>query len=58
VHSAIQKVIDRAGRIIDALINNAGYTLIGALEETRELFDTNVFGVLRMNQVVLPMMRK
>src|SRR5258708_3965990 len=62
VRSCVRTVLDRAGRI-DALVNNAGYTLIGSLEETRveeakQLFDTNFFGVLRMTQAVLPFFRK
>lgn len=62
VGTAIRAVLDRAGRI-DGLINNAGYTLIGAAEETsigeaRDLFDTNFFGVLRMTGAVLPIMRE
>jgi NAD(P)-dependent dehydrogenase (short-subunit alcohol dehydrogenase family) len=61
VRSCLQTVLDQAGRI-DALINNAGYTLIGSLEETsmeeaKEVFETNFFGVLRMSQAVLPIMR-
>jgi NAD(P)-dependent dehydrogenase (short-subunit alcohol dehydrogenase family) len=61
VRSCVQAVLDRAGRI-DALVNNAGYTLIGSLEETgieeaKQLFETNFFGVLRMTQAVLPFMR-
>jgi hypothetical protein len=45
------------------IVNNAGYTLIGSLEETRieeakQLFDTNFFGVLRMTQAVLPLLRE
>ncbi len=62
VVAGVQTVIDRAGRI-DALINNAGAVLVGSLEETsideaKELFETNFFGVLRMCQAVLPSMRQ
>jgi NAD(P)-dependent dehydrogenase (short-subunit alcohol dehydrogenase family) len=62
VHSCVRTVLDRAGRI-DALVNNAGYTLIGSLEETtteeaKRLFETNFFGVLRMTQAVLRFMRE
>ncbi|TCG03852.1 short-chain dehydrogenase/reductase [Paraburkholderia steynii] len=61
VQTAIHTIIDRAGRI-DALVNNAGTTLIGAAEETSvteavALFDTNVFSILRTSQAVLPHMR-
>ena len=62
VSSCLRTVLDQAGRI-DTLVNNAGYMLIGSLEETsleeaKELFDTNFFGVLRMSQAVLPIMRE
>jgi NAD(P)-dependent dehydrogenase (short-subunit alcohol dehydrogenase family) len=62
VRSCVQTVLDQAGRI-DALVNNAGHSLIGSaeetsMEETRELFETNFFGTLRMIQAVLPAMRK
>ena len=62
VKACVEAVRSRAGRI-DALINNAGVNLVGAVEETsigqaQALFDTNVLGVLRMIQAVLPGMRR
>ena len=59
--ACIAEVIARAGRI-DALVNNAGITLMGAAEETsmaeaERLFGTNFFGVHRMARAVLPHMR-
>ncbi|HEX2714360.1 MAG TPA: SDR family NAD(P)-dependent oxidoreductase, partial [Candidatus Acidoferrales bacterium] len=57
VSACVQTVVDQAGRI-DALVNNAGFTFIGSLEETsteeaKEVFEKNFFGVLRMSQGVL-----
>jgi short-subunit dehydrogenase len=45
------------------LVNNAGYGLIGAFEdlsidEIKNLYETNVFGLIRATQAVLPIMRK
>jgi NADP-dependent 3-hydroxy acid dehydrogenase YdfG len=62
VKSCVEEVYSRAGRI-DVLINNAGVNLVGAVEETgidqaQTLFDTNVLGVLRMMQAVLPGTRR
>lgn len=62
VQQAILSVIDKAGHI-DVLINNAGASLIGAVEESsikeaEFLFNTNVFSILRTTQAVLPHMRK
>ena len=57
-----EEVLLRAGRI-DVLVNNAGYALFGAVEETspdeaRELLDIHVLGALRMIRAVLPAMRQ
>lgn len=61
VQRAIQTIIGHAQRI-DVLVNSAGGTLVGSVEETsvaeaQSLFDTNVFGTLRTTQAVLPHMR-
>lgn len=62
---AIQQVVSQGlaefGRI-DVLVNNAGYGLMGALEECspgaiRDIFETNVFGLMEMTRAVLPPMR-
>lgn len=47
---------------IDIVVNNAGFAVLGALEETtnaevRRQFDTNVFGLLNVTRAVLPVMR-
>jgi NAD(P)-dependent dehydrogenase (short-subunit alcohol dehydrogenase family) len=60
--ACVDEVRRRAGRL-DVLINNAGINLVGAVEETsisqaQALFDTNVIGILRMIQAVLPDMRR
>ena len=61
-HAAVQTVVSEAGAV-GALVNNAGYSQSGALEtldldDVRRQFETNVFGVLRMCQLVLPSMRE
>ncbi len=48
---------------IDVLVNNAGYGLLGLIEETlpakyRPLFDVNFFGLAEMTRAVLPVMRR
>jgi NAD(P)-dependent dehydrogenase (short-subunit alcohol dehydrogenase family) len=62
VKTAIQTIHNEAGRI-DILINNAGYGLTGAFEdlslnEIKTQYETNVFGLIRTTQEVLPIMRK
>jgi NADP-dependent 3-hydroxy acid dehydrogenase YdfG len=61
VKNAIAAVYDKYGRI-DVLINNAGIYGGGVMEsysvsQIQKLFDVNVWGVLRMNNEVLPIMR-
>ena len=60
--SAVRAVLAESGRI-DALVNNAGYSQSGALEsvdvdDVRRQFETNVFGLIRLTQLVLPEMRE
>ena len=62
MQAAVDAIIADAGRI-DALVNNAGYSLSGAVEtlaidDIRREFETNVFGLVRLSQLVLPGMRE
>jgi NADP-dependent 3-hydroxy acid dehydrogenase YdfG len=60
--SAVRAIEDEHGRV-GALVNNAGYGEYGTIEETdldkvRTMFETNVFGLARLTQLVLPAMRE
>lgn len=62
VKRAVKKAIDKY-HSIDILINNAGYGIVGALEETpeaafRNQMETNFFGAITVTQEVLPQLRK
>ena len=61
VSNFVEWVLSEAGKI-DILINNAGVSLVGPVENTstseaQKVFDTNVFGPLRMIRAALPSMR-
>ena len=62
INDAIHSIKSDVGKI-DVLVNNAGYGLNGAfedlaMEEIKAQFETNLFGVIRVTQAVLPIMRK
>ena len=63
--AAARELVERrtGGRGLDVLVNNAGFALPGPLEaladrDLRELFDTNVFGLLAVTRAFLPAMRE
>ncbi len=62
VERAVSDVTAKCGRI-DVLVNNAGYAIMDLAEsvtlaQAQRQFDTNFFGVLRMNRAVLPAMKR
>jgi NADP-dependent 3-hydroxy acid dehydrogenase YdfG len=62
VDSAVTQAFAKFGQI-DVLVNNAGYGVAGAIEEVSEaeflpMFETNVFGLLRVTRAFLPYLRK
>ena len=57
----VASILERDGRI-DVLVNNAGYSMLGAQEElsddaVRAMFEVNLFGAMRLARSVLPAMR-
>lgn len=61
IKAAVARIEALHGRI-DVLVNNAGFGMVGAIEETslaqiRDVFETNVFGAIGVIQAVLPGMR-
>ncbi len=61
VEACVRRILEENGRL-DVVVNNAGFSYGGAVEdtsveETKMLFETNVFGILRVCHAVLPIMR-
>jgi len=62
IEEAVRQAIERFGAV-DVLINNAGYGIVGAVEETpeeelRALMDTNFFGAVAVTRALLPYFRR
>src|SRR5687768_13815664 len=63
IETALKEVIQLEGRI-DLLVNNAGFGVApggaeeSSIEQTKMLFETNFFGIVRMTRAVVPYMRK
>ena len=62
VGAAVSALLAETGGRLDVLVNNAGYYVLGPLEETsadelRALYETNVVGVQRVTRAVVPAMR-
>lgn len=62
IDTAVAGTTARFGRV-DVLVNNAGYGYLAAIEEgedaaVRDMFETNVFGLVDMTKAVLPVMRQ
>ena len=62
IDSAVTQAFAQFGQI-DVLVNNAGYGIAGAIEEATEaefrpVFETNVFGLIRVTRAFLPYLRK
>ncbi len=62
VTGAVREVAERAGRV-DGVVNSAGFGIGGSIEDTADdeakaIFETNLFGTLRVCRAVLPIMRR
>jgi NAD(P)-dependent dehydrogenase (short-subunit alcohol dehydrogenase family) len=62
VNQGIKCILEKAGRI-DAIINNAGFSMRGSVEdvsmdEAKAIFETNFFGALRVSRAAMPALRE
>jgi short-subunit dehydrogenase len=63
IHAAFNYVMEKTGGTLDAVFNNAGFAIPGAVEDLtretlREQFETNVFGTIELTNLIIPIMRK
>ncbi|CAM4493959.1 MAG: hypothetical protein LEGION0403_FIIPPAGN_00487 [Legionella sp.] len=63
IKTAFAEVLTKTGGHLDVLINNAGYGQVGALEDVsrealRQQFETNVFGLMELSALAIPVMRQ
>ena len=63
MRAALKEILAKTGGTLDALFNNSGYAVPGAVEDlTRDMmraqFETNVFGAMELTNLVIPIMRK
>ena len=62
VAAAVERIVREAGRL-DAVVNNAGFGISGAIEftpteEAKRLFDVDFFGMVNVNRAVIPVLRR
>jgi len=63
IKDAVAKILEHAEGNLTALMNNAGYSQIGAIEDLsrdsiRDQFEVNVFGTMELTSMLIPIMRK
>jgi short-subunit dehydrogenase len=63
IRQGINEVLEKTQGTLDAVFNNSGFVLAGAVEDLsrdmmREQFETNVFGAMELTNLVIPVMRK
>lgn len=63
IRMTVNEILNRTDGRLDALFNNAGYVVPGAVEDLsrdmmRAQFETNVFGLMELTRLIIPIMRK